>query len=84
MKAWHKFREICKKEAEVSKAMRRLANVPMDYQTIQTIADTVSSGYNVSIKVTQPDGTVIEINRSTPQDSVPYKSFVDKFNELHK
>lgn len=84
MKAWHKFREICKKEAEVSKAMRRLANVPMDYQTIQTIADTVSSGYNVSIKVIQPDGTIIEVNRSTPQDSVPYKSFADKFNELHK
>jgi hypothetical protein len=51
LKAWKKFREICKKEAEISKAQRRLVQMPIDYQAIQTIADTVSSGYYVEIKI---------------------------------
>lgn len=82
-KSFKKFREICKKEAEVSKAMRRLATVPMDYQTLQTIADTVSSGYNVEITVLQPDGTEITIKRGTAQDQVPFETFAERYNKLH-
>lgn len=82
-RAWRKFREICRKEAEVSKAMRRLATVPMDYQTIQVIADTVSSGYNVDITVTQPDGTVIKITRSKPQNEIPFETFAEKYRKYH-
>ena len=74
-KAWRKFREICRKEAEVSKAMR---------QTIQVIADTVSSGYNVEITVTQPDGTVIKVTRSKPQNEIPFETFAEKYRKFHE
>ena len=84
LKAWRKFREICRKEAEVSKAMRRLATVPMDYQTIQVIADTVSSGYNAEITVTQPDGTVIKVTRSKPQNEIPFETFAEKYRKFHE
>lgn len=83
LKSIKKFREICRKEAEVSKAMRRLATVPMDYQAIQVIADTVSSGYNVDVTVTQPDGTVIKITRSKPQNEIPFETFAEKYRKFH-
>jgi hypothetical protein len=83
LKAFKKFREICRKEAEVSQAMRRLATVPMDYQTIQTIADTVSSGYEVEITVKQPDGTTITIKRSKSQDQIPFEDFATRYRKYH-
>lgn len=83
-RAFKKYREFCRKEAEVSQAMRRLANIPMDYQTIQVIADTVSSGYEVKIIVKQPDGTEITVERSKPQNQIEYKSFAQKYAEAHQ
>lgn len=83
-RAFRKYREFCKKEAELSQAMRRLANIPMDYQTIQVIADTVSSGYEVKIHVKQPDGTEITVERSKPQNQIEYKSFQERFREAHQ
>lgn len=83
-RAFKKFREFCRKEAEVSQAMRRLANIPMDYKTLQVIADTVSSGYEVKIHVKQPDGTEITVERSKPQNQIEYKSFAQKYAEAHQ
>lgn len=83
-RAFRKYREFCKKEAELSQAMRRLANIPMDYETIQMIADTVSSGYEVKIHVKQPDGTEITVERSKPQNQIEYKSFAQKYAEAHQ
>ena len=56
----------------------------MDYQTIQVIADTVSSGYEVRIHVKQPDGTEITVERSKPQNQIEYKSFQERFREAHQ
>lgn len=84
LKAWKKFREFCKKEKELNYAMHRLATLPMDYQTIQMIADTVSSGYEVKITVKQPDGTEITVERSKPQNQIEYKSFAERFKEAHQ
>ena len=61
MKAFRKFREICKKEVEMNKALHRLAAMPIDYQTIQVICDNVSSGYNVEVTITNNDGSKINI-----------------------
>lgn len=83
-RAFRKYREFCRKEAEVSQAMRRLANIPMDYQTLQVIADTVSSGYEVKIHVKQPDGTEITVERSKPQNQIEYKSFAERYKEAHQ
>lgn len=83
LKALKRFREICKKEAELSAAQRRLAMLPMDYMALQTIADTVSSGYNVEIVVTAKDGTKIEIKRGTSQQENNFKSFEQLYNERH-
>ena len=84
LRAFKKFRETLRKEAELSQAMRRLANIPMDYETIQMIADTVSSGYEVKIHVKQPDGTEITVERSKPQNQIEYKSFQERFREAHQ
>lgn len=84
LRTFKKFRETLRKEAELSQAMRRLANIPMDYQTIQVIADTVSSGYEVRIHVKQPDGTEITVERSKPQNQIEYKSFQERFREAHQ
>lgn len=84
LRTFKKFRETLRKEAELSQAMRRLANIPMDYQTIQAIADTVSSGYEVRIHVKQPDGTEITVERSKPQNQIEYKSFQERFREAHQ
>ena len=70
-----------KKEAELTKAQRRLARVDMDYLYLQQIADTVSSGYNVEICIKTKDGGEITIKRSTPQDQIQYKSFAERFND---
>lgn len=80
-RAWRKFREICKKEAELTSAMRRLAKMPMDYHTMQVICDTVSSGYNVEITITNNDGSVINIRRGSAKEEMPYKSFAERFND---
>ncbi|MBQ2205276.1 MAG: hypothetical protein II411_05230 [Lachnospiraceae bacterium] len=84
LRAFKKFKETLRKEAELSQAMRRLANIPMDYETIQMIADTVSSGYEVKIHVKQPDGTEITVERSKPQNQIEYKSFQERFREAHQ
>lgn len=80
-KALKKFHEILKKEAEITKAQRRLARVDMDYIYLQQIADTVSSGYNVEITIKMKDGGEMIIKRSTPQDQVAFKSFAERFND---
>ncbi len=79
LKAWKKFREICKREAEISKAQRRLVQMPIDYQAIQTIADTVSSGYYVEIKIKTKLGDEITITKSNKQDENKFKSFQERF-----
>lgn len=84
LKAWRKFREICRKEAEVSKAMRRLARAPQDYIMIQQLCDAVSSGYNVEITVKSPDGGEIVIKRSIPQNQIEYESFAEKYRKFHQ
>lgn len=83
-RAWSKFREICRKEAEVSRAMRRLARAPQDYLMIQQLCDAVSSGYNVEITVKSPDGGEIVIKRSTYQDQIPFETFAEKYRKLHQ
>lgn len=80
-RAIKKFREICKKEAEISNAQRRLARMPIDYYAIQTICDTVSSGYNVEITIKNNDGSTIIIKRGSAKEEVPYKSFAEKFKD---
>ena len=84
IRAFKKFREFCKKEKELNYAMHRLATLPMDYQTIQTICNAVSSGYNVEVFVKQPDGTEVTIRRTTPQSQIEYKSFAQKYAEAHQ
>lgn len=76
-----RLREIYKKEAEISRAQRRIASMPFDYQALQTICDTVSSGYNVSITIKNKDGSTIQIERGKSQESVPYKTFAERFTE---
>lgn len=70
-----------KKEAELTKAQRRLARTDMDYIYLQQIADAVSSGYNVKITVKNKDGGEIVFERSTPQDQIKFKSFQERFTE---
>lgn len=80
-KAWKKFREICKKEAEISRAQRRLARVDMDYIYLQQIADTVSSGYDVKITVKNKDGSEIIFEKTKSQDSLQFKTFAEKWTD---
>lgn len=84
-KAWKKFREICRKEAEISRAQRRLARVDMDYIYLQQIADTVSSGYDVKITVHSKtkDGTENEVifEKTKSQDNLQFKTFAEKWTD---
>lgn len=84
LKAFKRYKEIIRKEAEVSQAMRRLATVPQDYILIQQLCDSVSSGYNVEITVKQPDGGEILIKRSTHQDQIPFETFAEKYRKFHQ
>lgn len=83
LKAIKRFRAVLKKEAEITAAQRRLAMLPMDYMALQTIADTVSSGYNVEITVVSKDGTTITIKRGSSQQQTNFKSFEELYNERH-
>lgn len=78
-KAWKKFREICRKEAEISKAQRRLARVDMDYMYLQQIADTVSSGFEVKITVKMKDGNEVIFEKTKSQDSMGFKTFAERY-----
>lgn len=78
-KAWKKFREICKKEAEISKAQRRLARVDMDYMYLQQIADTVSSGYDVKITIKMKDGNEVTFEKTKSQDNMNFKTFAERY-----
>lgn len=78
-KAWKKFREICRKEAEVTKAQRRLARVDMDYMYLQQIADTVSSGYDVKITVKMKDGNEVVFEKTKSQDNMTFKTFAERY-----
>lgn len=78
-KAWKKFREICKREAEISKAQRRLARVDMDYIYLQQIADTVSSGYDVKITVKNKDGSEVIFEKTKSQDNMTFKTFAERY-----
>jgi hypothetical protein len=80
-RALKKFRAILKKEAEISRAQRRLFAMPIDYQALQTIADTVSSGYNVEIIVTTKFGDKIEIKRGSSKEEMPFKTFAERYND---
>lgn len=82
-KAWKKFREICKKEAEITKAQRRLARVDMDYIYLQQIADTVSSGYDVKITVKNKDGSEVIFERTKSQDNIRVESFQERYTKYH-
>lgn len=82
-KAWKKFREICRKEAEISKAQRRLARVDMDYMYLQQIADTVSSGFEVKITVKMKDGNEVVFEKSKAQNDMGFKSFQERYNDYH-
>ena len=55
--------------------------MPIDYYAIQTICDTVSSGYNVEITIKNNDGSTIIIKRGSAKEEVPYKSFAEKFKD---
>lgn len=78
-RAWKKFREICRKEAEISKAQRRLARVDMDYMYLQQIADTVSSGYDVKITVKMKDGSEVVFEKTKSQDNMNFKTFAERY-----
>lgn len=84
LRAWRKYREFCRKEAELSQAMRRLARAPQDYIMIQQLCDAVSSGYNVEITVKSPDGGEIVIKRSTSQNQIPFETFAEKYRKFHQ
>jgi len=78
-RAWKKFQEICKKEAEISKAQRRLARVDMDYMYLQQIADTVSSGFEVKITVKMKDGNEVIFEKTKSQDNMNFKTFAERY-----
>lgn len=82
-KAWKKFREICRKEAEVTKAQRRLARVDMDYMYLQQIADTVSSGFEVKITVKMKDGNEVIFEKTKSQDNMNFQSFQERYTKYH-
>lgn len=82
-KAWKKFREICKKEAEISKAQRRLARVDMDYMYLQQIADTVSSGFDVKITVKMKDGNEVIFEKTKSQNELGFQSFQERYTKYH-
>lgn len=78
-KAWKKFREICRKEAEITKAQRRLARVDMDYMYLQQIADTVSSGFEVKITVKMKDGNEVIFEKTKSQNDLGFKTFAERY-----
>ena len=80
--AWKKFRMFLKEEAEVSRAERRLARVPLDYIALQQIADSVSCGYNVKITVQLKDA-VLTFERGKVQNEVGFTSFAEIYNKYH-
>lgn len=80
-RAFKKYKEFLRKEAELSKAQRRLARMPIDYYALQTICENVSSGYNVEIIIKNNDGSTITIKRGSALEEVHYKSFAEKFKE---
>ena len=81
MKVLKRLWEALKKEAEITKAQRRLARVPFDYMYLQTICETVSQGWDIEIEITTAAGDKMTIKKSSPQNQTNYKSFREKFTE---
>lgn len=79
LKAFKKYKEILRKEAEVTKAQRRLARVDMDYMYLQQIADTVSSGFEVKITVKMKDGNEVIFEKTKSQDNMNFKTFAERY-----
>lgn len=79
LKAFKKYREILRKEAEISKAQRRLARVDMDYMYLQQIADTVSSGFEVKITVKMKDGNEVIFEKTKSQNDLGFKTFAERY-----
>jgi hypothetical protein len=79
LKAFKKYREILRKEAEITKAQRRLARVDMDYMYLQQIADTVSSGFEVKITVKMKDGNEVIFEKTKSQDNINFKTFAERY-----
>lgn len=82
-RALKKLREFIKVEAELTKAERRIANMPFDYLALQRIADVVSGGYEVKITVTNKDGSVIVIEKTNPKTELTGKTFQQSFIDYH-
>lgn len=81
IRAIKRFLEILKKEAEISKAQRRLVSLPIDYLALQEIADTVSAGYNVEIEVNTRNGDKIIFRKTTSQENNNFKTFAERWSD---
>lgn len=77
-----KLNKVIRQEVETTRAMRRLAQIPLDYAALQAIADTVSNGWEVLITVETKDGARITFTKSNPGDS-SFKTFKDAYNAKH-
>ncbi len=82
IRAWRKYKLFLKEETEVSRAQRRLVRMPLDYAALQSIADSVSMGYNVKITVQTKDA-VLTFERGNSQNDIGYMSFAERYNRYH-
>lgn len=81
--AWKKYKEFLRKEAEINKAKHRLAQMPFDYQAIQTICDTVSCGYDVKITVKTKLGDEFTFEKTKSQMENSYPTFAERYTMYH-
>ena len=77
-----KLNKVIQQEVETTRAMRRLAQIPLDYAALQAIADTVSNGWEVKIEVETKDGSKITFTRSN-HNEIPFTTFKEAYNSRH-
>lgn len=82
-KLWKRVRQEMKKEAEASRAIRRLARVPLDYEMLQTLIDVAQNNGGVKIRVTLVDGSTLDMEPASKKGT-EFMSFKEKYMNEHK
>ena len=83
-KVWKKAKELCRKEAQLKKDLRRIKKASLDYDALQNIVNYVANApFGVVITIESDDGFRMKVEQTSHNSGVPYESFYDKYNKQH-
>lgn len=80
IKIFKKARQLVKQEVQLNHDLRRIKKLSIDYEALKNIANAVSLK-NVCFEITTNEEVKIVI-KPTVQNTLEYKSFADRYQEV--